>query len=121
MAASRQDDRRLQVCLWCGSNFASLVEWHVVDEHHWWVLLRCGECGVWCAETVSNSAAKALDRELDRTTLSIMRELARIDRERMEEQAQAFVGALERDLIDAADFEPPGLRLSRASAHDAQP
>jgi hypothetical protein len=99
-----QHDRPLHVCRWCGSDYASLVDWEEAGATHWRILLRCGECGVWCADTVDNKAAKALDRELDRATASIARDLALLDHERMAEQAEVFTHALERDLIDAADF-----------------
>ena len=75
----------LHKCLWCGSKYVSLVEMEHADETHWRVLLRCGECGVWCDETVGLSAMDAFDRELDRAADVIASELLRLDQERMAE------------------------------------
>ena len=44
---------------------------------------------------------------LDQQIAAIERVLLQIDRERMREEADAFVVALERDLIDPADFARP--------------
>ena len=66
--------------------------------------MRCGECGTWRGVRVTNDEAKAFDVTLDRHTEEIRRALDQIDRERMETELDALVGALEHDLIDAADF-----------------
>jgi hypothetical protein len=53
---------------------------------------------------VSNLAAEALDRDLARQETSIQRTADAIARELMTAEADAFIAALHRDLIDAADF-----------------
>ena len=55
-------------------------------------------------QTYSNAEAAAWDLELDRQTRPIELEWRRLDRERMAREGDAFVIALRRDLIDAADF-----------------
>jgi hypothetical protein len=80
------------------------MEWETDGDDHWLIQLRCGECGAWREVRVTNEEAKEFDLTLDWQTSQIRRELERIDRERMEAEVDALVGALEHDLIDPADF-----------------
>ena len=66
--------------------------------------LRCGECGAFRVAVVSQEIADRYDRELDRTSEPIVSALARLDRERMISEAEAFTTALRLDLFDAGDF-----------------
>jgi hypothetical protein len=68
------------------------------------MLLRCGECGCRRDAIAPPGAARGLDRALEEGLEEISDALLRLDRERMEAQAEAFIAALERDLLDAADF-----------------
>ena len=68
------------------------------------MLLRCGACDTYRDVTAADDVARAYDRDLERGMRAIRVELERMDRERMTDQADAFVVALQRDLIDAADF-----------------
>ena len=61
---------------------------------------------MWRDVRVTNAEAKAFDRVLDQQISAIERVLLQIDRERMRDEAGAFVVALERDLIVPADFTP---------------
>jgi len=80
------------------------IEWDTVGEEHWLIHSRCGECGAWRSEVVTNAEAKRYDLLLARQSEVIARGLARIDRERMAAELDRFVAALDRDLIDATDF-----------------
>jgi hypothetical protein len=80
------------------------MDWGEAGEGHWWVQARCGECGVWVETVISNVQATALDVTLDRQLAQIRAAADRLDAERMAAQVDAFVRALERDLIVAADF-----------------
>jgi hypothetical protein len=66
--------------------------------------LRCGNCGHVRELVLGDAAAEELERILDRGVEEICRTLARIERERMEREADAWAVALQRDLIDASDF-----------------
>jgi hypothetical protein len=68
------------------------------------VLSRCGECGDWSATLISNAQAARLDIELNRQQALIRRAAERLESERMAVEAEAFIDALQSDLIDAADF-----------------
>ena len=96
--------RGLHKCRECGLDHVCPVEWKATDEAHWWMLLRCGDCGVWQEVMATNAEAAELDQVLDRHVALIERALARLDAERMAREIEAFVGALSHDLIDAADF-----------------
>jgi hypothetical protein len=78
--------------------------WESVHEEHWHMVLRCGACGTYREVTVGDDVARAFERDLDRGMSEIRAALQRIDRDRMVIQADAFAIALQRDLIDAADF-----------------
>jgi hypothetical protein len=91
-------------CLQCGRDFMCPIEWDTVGEEHWLIHSRCGECGAWRSEVVTNAEAKRYDLLLARQSEVIARGLARIDRERMAAELDRFVAALDRDLIDATDF-----------------
>ena len=94
----------LHQCALCRTEAVVPVWWEDVDEHRWHMLLRCGECGTFRDVIVPNDVARAYERDLDRGTAEIGAALARLDRDRMTVQADAFIVALRRDLIDAGDF-----------------
>ena len=80
------------------------IEWKTVGEEHWLIQSRCGECGTWHAEVMTNEEAKRFDFTLARQSTEIALGIARIDREQMTAEIDRFVAALDLDLIDAADF-----------------
>src|SRR3954447_13038132 len=94
----------LAVCGACGSRVVNPVDWHEHDESGWWVLLRCGECA-WSREAiVTDAEAKRFERDLEPGLREIARTIARLDRERMQWEAEVFIAALGYDLIGPADF-----------------
>ena len=95
---------RLVDCGRCGSDFVNPVSWHESGETHWWIRLRCGECGVVREMEVSNDDAKRFDGDLDRGQARIVATVARLDRERMIADCDTLAAALKRDLIDPDDF-----------------
>jgi ribosomal protein S27AE len=98
----------LIVCVTCGSDFVSPMEWAEHDETNWWMRLRCGRCGELREVVVSEEVARRYDRALDRTSEAIAATLARLERERMTAEVEAFTTALRLDLLDAADFAARG-------------
>ena len=91
-------------CLDCGQPFMCPLEWDTVGEEHWLIHSRCGECGAWRSEVLTNAEAKRFDITLARQSEEIARSLARIEREQMTAELDRFVAALDHDLIDATDF-----------------
>jgi hypothetical protein len=95
---------RLIECAYCGTDHVCPVETEVVDETRCWIRLRCGTCEVWRDVVVSNDEAARFERAVGQQAASIERAAARLDRERMAQELDAFLVALERDLIDASSF-----------------
>ena len=95
---------RLVVCEGCHADFVNPVSWHELSETHWWIRLRCGECGFVREVEVTNEEAQRFEHELDRGVRQIAAAFARLDRERMIADSDTMTAALERDLIDPGDF-----------------
>jgi hypothetical protein len=95
---------RLVVCMDCHADCVNPVSWHELSETHWWMRLRCGECGHVRELEVSNEEARRFERDLDVGMKQIAAALFRLDRERMIADSDAITAALERDLIDPGDF-----------------
>ncbi len=88
----------------CGRDFVNPVDWEPAGSEHWWLLLRCGECETRREVTVTNAVARRYDAELNHRADVLTALLKRLDRERMIGEAEAITIALQRCLIDAADF-----------------
>jgi len=82
------------------------LEWETVGEEHWLITSRCGQCDARDERIVTNEQATRYDLELARHTDQIARALHRMELESMRGEVDAFVSALDHDLIDAADFAP---------------
>jgi len=96
--------RPVLACPACGSDRICPIEWAPAGDHHWWLVLRCGECQSWVQATVGNEQAAALDVELDRRQAEIAAALATLEAERRAADVEAFATASELDLVDADDF-----------------
>jgi hypothetical protein len=94
----------LETCLVCERDFVNPVAWEPLDEHGWWMLLRCGECDTWREVTVSNEIAARFDLELNRRAAALAHTLEIVDRQRMVADVETLIHALRRGLLDAADF-----------------
>ena len=94
----------LETCPVCRRDFVNPVDWEAVDEATWWMLLRCGECDTWREVTVANDTAMRYDVELDRRADAITRAAQRLESQQMAAEVETLITALQRDLIDAADF-----------------
>jgi hypothetical protein len=101
----REPVRELCVCPDCKTRVVVTVDVGERDDEHWWLRLRCGECSAMRELIATDEEAQRYGRELDRGVALIAGELARLERERMADEARMLSEALERDLIDAGDFE----------------
>jgi hypothetical protein len=94
----------LHICPECDKALVYPVEWEEASPTHWEVLLRCPNCewqtvGLYDQETVDR-----FDEELDRGTEALVRDLKRLTRANMEEEAERFNSALASDAIWPMDF-----------------
>ena len=96
----------LHVCSCCRSEFVVPVDWEEADDTHWWIRLRCGECGHVREVTVEDDIAQRFDRALEASMVALRAAVASIDRKAMEHDLDTLIGALAYDLINASDFEP---------------
>jgi hypothetical protein len=101
---SQGEPAPLEVCDACGEAFVQPIRWSESGPEAWWLLLRCGACGMWRELFARNEDVEAYDRFLDRGTEAIARDAHRLDRERLFAEADTFAEALKRDLITADDF-----------------
>jgi hypothetical protein len=98
-------DAGLHVCSCCRSDFVVPVAWEGSDETHWWIRLRCGECGHVHEVTVEDDVAQRFDRALAEGMGALRAVVASNDRKAMECDLETLIGALRYDLIEASDFE----------------
>jgi hypothetical protein len=91
-------------CGRCGGDFLCPMEWEPDGKERWAIEARCGACGTWHSLQLTNAQAAAWELGLDRQTRPIQKALNRLDQERMAREAEGFIAALGRDLIDAGDF-----------------
>jgi hypothetical protein len=94
----------LHVCPACHGSFVHAVDRRRESEARWWLQLCCGECRSCRDVVVTDDIARRFDADVARGLEAIAAAAAHSDRQRMADQADAFAVALERDLIDAADF-----------------
>ena len=66
--------------------------------------LRGGECGMSREVSVTNADAERYEAALHSRASIISRAMRRLEIDRMAAEVASFVAALQRDLLDAADF-----------------
>ena len=93
-----------QTCVACGADYACPMDWEPEDSQHWWIRVRCGECGHAREIVVDNATAAHFEVHLAWQSAKIERALDDLDRERMAAEIELFVVALDVDLVDAGDF-----------------
>jgi hypothetical protein len=101
----------LHVCPECRAPFVHTVARSRLDTVRWSMRLRCGECTHERDVVVTDDVAARYEDDLRDAARggggregAIPRAPVQQDRERLEREADAFAAALDRDLIDAADF-----------------
>jgi hypothetical protein len=95
----------LHVCPECGSALVQPTFWEQAgDRSHWRVWRRCPECEWRCQGVHGEDEIDAFDEQLDRGAHALADELRALEHVHMAEMADAFVVALDTDLIGADDF-----------------
>jgi ribosomal protein S27AE len=94
----------LVACPACGASYVVPVAFEEDGPEHWWMRLRCGECGGYREAVVENGDAERYDAELGDGMREIRATADRLDRERMQRDVETLIDCLRRDLIDVGDF-----------------
>ena len=94
----------MTICPCCGRDFVYPVDWAPAGEHRWSVALRCPECEWVGGGVYEQDRVDRFDDALDASMQSILDDLELLTRANMEERIDAFVEALEADLILPEDF-----------------
>ncbi len=95
----------LHACAECGSGLVQPTRWEQAGGRgHWRLWRRCPECG-WSGDAVyGEREIDAYDEELDAGTEALSAVLKQLERENMQQVADAFAAALAADLLTADDF-----------------
>ena len=98
-------DLTLHVCPACRSHLVQPISWEQEDDRSgWMVSRRCPECG-WSGQSVHNEVEiDAFDEQLDLGSQELVDELRSLEHANMSHSADAFIHALDQDLIGADDF-----------------
>jgi hypothetical protein len=94
----------LHICSVCRADFVVPVTVEAVEGARWHLLLRCGECQTYRDVVVTKGVAERYEADWERGVADVAAEHERVERERMAADVEILIVALERDLIDAADF-----------------
>jgi hypothetical protein len=95
---------RLDLCTACGEGFVCPVTWAESGPADWWIMLRCGGCGISREVVASNAAVAAYDSRLDAEMSAINLAADRLERELLAAEADTLAAAFQRDLLTADDF-----------------
>ena len=94
----------LERCPSCESDLVYPVDWREADGDRWELELRCPNCE-WCDRSVhTQDEVEQFDETLNGGTDALIESLETLSRENMEADIEAFVRALDADLIEPFDF-----------------
>ena len=94
----------LERCPACTSNLVYPVDWREADGDRWELELRCPNCE-WTDRSVhTQEEVERFDEVLNDGTDLLIGSLDALARENMEADIEAFVRALDADLIEPFDF-----------------
>ncbi|MGI8945329.1 MAG: hypothetical protein ACR2GL_03705 [Thermoleophilaceae bacterium] len=94
----------LHLCPSCGSRLVHPTHWSEAGPSAWRLRLRCPECEHTHEGVFSQEAVQAFDTELDAGTDALARDLRRLTRANMAEEAERLASALAADAILPEDF-----------------
>jgi uncharacterized C2H2 Zn-finger protein len=98
---------RTETLLFCPRCDSELVYPETASEagaHQWYVLMRCPNCERAQLRLLGVATMNQLDRELDRGTAVLARDLRSMEEVNMADFVKRFVAALEAGAIEPMDF-----------------
>jgi hypothetical protein len=103
-SAAAPDVPGLEHCPSCESDLVYPVDWREAEDDRWELELRCPNCE-WFARSVhTQDEVERFDEVLNGGTDVLIESLETLTRENMEADIEAFVRALDADLIEPFDF-----------------
>jgi hypothetical protein len=99
-----RDEIDAHTCPVCGSTLVYPVDWERAGNAAWTLRLRCPECEMRREVRIGRTSVEQFNRDLYHGAQAIAREAERLTRLNFEDEAERFVTALERDLIQPMDF-----------------
>jgi hypothetical protein len=104
-AQTKDKAANLHVCPKCDSRLVHPLCWEQAgDRAHWRVWRRCPECEWSCEGVHDEEEIDAFDEQLDLGAHELADELRSLEHANMADMADAFIAALQADLIGADDF-----------------
>ena len=94
----------LHVCPECSGGLVHPTDWEPAGRNRWKVDLRCPECEWRGGGVHDQKTMDRFDEALDQGTEELLDDLNHLSRAILEEEAERFIDALERDLIVPEDF-----------------
>jgi len=96
---------QLHICPKCGSPLVQPTSCEQArDRSRWRVWRRCPACEWACQGVHGEDEIDAFDDQLDRGAHELADELRALEHANMSDMAEAFIAALDADLIGADDF-----------------
>jgi hypothetical protein len=100
----RKPDEDLLVCGTCGSRLMYPADCEEHGRDHWYIELKCADCGGHESARFDLETLDALDRELEQAEAQIEADLACLTRANMADYVTRFISALRADAIEPEDF-----------------
>lgn len=94
----------VHVCPVCRGDLVHPVDWERTGDATWRLRLRCPECETERTVEMDRPQVERLNRELYHGAQTLAREAERLSRQNFEDEAQRFIRALRRGLIEPIDF-----------------
>lgn len=94
----------LHVCPQCEGQLVYPVDWCEHGDVLWQVTLRCPDCEWESIDVYAQDVVDRFEEQLDRGTETLVRDLRRLTRANMEEDAERFARALAADALLPEDF-----------------
>ena len=91
-------------CVHCDCDMVYPIDWEQAEGTHWRVTLRCPNCEEVSPGTMDEELIEKFDCLLDRGTDSLVRDLRNLTYANMATEINAFIGALDSDLVLPEDF-----------------
>lgn len=94
----------IRFCVECNDDMVYPFDWDEHDADTWFVIARCGNCGIFRELYMTNAEVEDWDCWLDDTADEIMRAYKSLMRDNMHGEIERFVKMLELDIIMPEDF-----------------